>query len=89
MKRHLHRLGAAAVSGALLASLLTACGGGITAETPSVVPESPAQQTEQAVAETRTVTDAAGNVVEVPAELSASRLPCCLVLRDLCHRRHL
>ena len=70
MKRHLHRLGAAAVSGALLASLLTACGGGITAETPSVVPESPAQQTEQAVAETRTVTDAAGNVVEVPAELS-------------------
>ena len=52
MKRHLHRLGAAAVSGALLASLLTACGGGITAETPSVVPESPAQQTEQAVAET-------------------------------------
>ena len=51
-------------------SLLTACGGGITAETPSVVPESPAQQTEQAVAETRTVTDAAGNVVEVPAELS-------------------
>ena len=44
MKRHLHRLGAAAVSGALLASLLTACGGGITAETPSVVPESPAQQ---------------------------------------------
>ena len=70
MKRHLHRLGAAAVSGALLASLLTACGGGPTAETPSVVPESPAQQTEQAAAETRTVTDAAGNVVEVPAELS-------------------
>ena len=70
MKRHLHRLGAAAVSGALLASLLTACGGGIAAETPSVVPESPAQQTEQAVAETRTVTEAAGNVVEVPAELS-------------------
>ena len=70
MKRHLHRLGAAAVSGTLLASTLTACGGGITAETPSVVPESPAQQTEQAVAETRTVTDAAGNVVEVPAELS-------------------
>ncbi len=70
MKRHLHHLGAAVVSGALLASLLTACGGGTTAETPSVVPESPAQQTEQAATETRTVTDAAGNVVEVPAELS-------------------
>lgn len=90
MKRHLHRLGAAAVSGALLASLLTACGGGITAETPSVVPESPAQQTEQAVAETRTVTDAAGNVVEVPGGAQPHRgYPAALVLRDLCHRRHL
>ena len=35
MKRHLHRLGAAAVSGALLASLLTACGRGLRGDPPS------------------------------------------------------
>lgn len=71
MKLFPRRLGALAISGALILSALTACGGKSATETNSPAPETtPTQQTEPTAAETRTVTDAAGNVVEVPADLS-------------------
>lgn len=78
MRTQLNRLGAVILSAALLLSLLTACGTG-QAE-PSDTPAPSAQQTQPqpttepeatpSAAQTRTVTDAAGNVVEVPADIS-------------------
>ncbi len=90
MKRHLHRLGAAAVSGALLASLLTACGGGITAETPSVVPESPRTADGAGCGGNPHRDGCGGQRGGGSGGAQPHRgYPAALVLRDLCHRRHL